>query len=236
MNKPPTSSDDAEFPKLLGECRGLAELFPESVVFIGGIAVYLHAVNLDATRHFAEATHDADLYISLADMSDLRDIEEVTPNRRLGKSQIVKGGFEFDIYTERQSSLIVPYDEISARSIVYDKVRVASLELLFVLKLEAFLDRQGSEKGVKDAKDLLRLAVIGQKWRRGFDAEVVTPYLRDAHLPLLDRVERGAAPMMMARGNAMQAKALRHDFAATAAAVRIAYGSPAPRRSRPTHR
>jgi hypothetical protein len=212
--------DDPDFPKLLGHCQEMAELFPDGIVFIGGIAVYLHAINLEATRQFAEATHDADLYISMADMSDLRDIEEVTPNRRLGKSQIVKGGFEFDIYTERQSSLIVPYDIISASSVIYDNVRVASIELLFVLKLEAFLDRQGSEKGMKDAKDLMRLALIARKGTGRFDASLVTPFMRDEHALLLNRVERSSAALMMARGNAMQAKALRQDFAAVANQIR----------------
>jgi hypothetical protein len=207
------SFDDPDFPKLLAQCQEMAHWFPEGLVYIGGIAVYLHAINLEATREFAEATHDADLYISVADMSDLRDLEEVTPNRRLGKSQIVKGGFEFDIYTERQSSLIVPYDMVLASANVYEQVRVASIELLFVLKLEAFLDRQQSEKGLKDAKDLLRLALIARKGSGRFDADLIAPYVRDAHLPLLDKVERGPAPVMMARGNAMQAKAMRQDFA-----------------------
>jgi hypothetical protein len=207
------SFDDPDFPKLLAQCQEMAQWFPHGLVYIGGIAVYMHAINIEAVREFAEATHDADLYISMADMGDLRDLEEVTPNRRLGKSQIVKGGFEFDIYTERQSSLIVPYDMVLAESIVYGQVRVASIEVLFALKLEAYLDRQNSEKGLKDAKDLLRLALIARKGAGRFDAALIAPYVRDAHLPLLERVERGPAPVMMARGNAMRAKAMRQDFA-----------------------
>lgn len=221
-------SDDPDFPRLLGECRDLAASYPDGLVFIGGIAVYLHAINLDETRGFAEATHDGDVYISVTDMSDLRNVEEVTPNRRLNKSQIVKGGFEFDIYTERQSGLIVPYDEVIARSEVFDGVRVAGIELLFVLKLEAFRDRQASAKGEKDAKDLLRLALIAQRGGRGFDAQIAAPFLQDDHLPLLERVERGSAATALARGNSMEAKGLRRDFAHVASELRSAHDAPQP--------
>jgi hypothetical protein len=219
---------DDDFLKLLGECRELAAGYPDGLVFIGGIAVYLHAINVEETRPFAEATHDGDVYISVADMSDLRNIEEVTPNRRLHKSQIIKGGFEFDIYTERQSGLIVPYDEIVARSEVYDGVRVASIELLFVLKLEAFRDRQSSAKGEKDAKDLLRLALIAHRGGKGFDATVAAPYLQNDHMALLERVERGSAATTLSRGNAKDAKALRNEFAAVAQDLRAAFDGDEP--------
>lgn len=148
---------DAEFSSLLKACQEVASFFPDGLVFIGGIAVYLHAINNGMESEF---THDADFYISLADMADLRDIEEVTPNRGLSKHQFIKQGFEFDVYTERQSSLIVPYSEIIAHSVCYKEMRVASIEHLFILKLEAYRDRHGSMKGSKDAKDLILLGSI----------------------------------------------------------------------------
>src|SRR6185436_10365237 len=107
--------------------------------------------------------YDADFYISFADMGDLRDIEEVTANRRLSKHQMIKHGFEFDIYTERQSTLVLPYDVVLASSQIVGGIRVASPEHLLVLKLEAFADRKGSAKGDKDAKDLLRIAVAARR-------------------------------------------------------------------------
>ncbi|MFN3566674.1 MAG: hypothetical protein ACK4V1_11905 [Burkholderiaceae bacterium] len=217
--------NDAEFKRLLSICAQIAQIAPEGIVFIGGVAVYLHAINLPATAPFAEATHDADFYISLADMADLRDLEEVTPNRRLHKHQLIKDGFEFDIYTERQSALIVPYDAVSAHAVVYDGIRVASLEHLSVLKLEALRDRRASAKGEKDAKDLLRIAAIAARGKRRFDAALAAPYLRDEHLALLDLVERGTAALALAAGNAVVAKRLRQDFAALSAALKAAYGS-----------
>ena len=149
--------DDTDFRELLTACQEIAITFSEGVIFIGGIAVYLHAINGDSTSGLAEFTHDGDFYISLADMADLRDIEQVTANRRLSKHQLIKRGFEFDIYTERQSSLIVPYDQVAAYSETFDELRVACLEHLLVLKLEAYRDRRNSSKGQKDSKDIIRL-------------------------------------------------------------------------------
>lgn len=204
--------DARDFETLLASCAEVSELFPDGVVFIGGIAVYLHAKNQEQTSELAEFTHDADFYISLADMGDLRDIEEVTANRRLSKHQMIKRGFEFDIYTERQSTLIVPYDVAVIASQVIGGIRVASLEHLIVLKLEAFADRKDSAKGDKDAKDLLRIAAVAKHCGAAFRASRVAPYLRDGHLDLLTRVEHGPHAMSLARGNAMQAKKLRQNL------------------------
>jgi len=216
--------DDREFQTLMTACAEVSSMFPEGVVYIGGIAVYLHAINEPQARELAEFTHDADFYISLAVMRDLSDLEEVTPNRRLSKHQMIKKGFEFDIYTERQSSLIVPYDEVMAHSRVYDGIRVASLEHLMVLKLEAYLDRKASAKGDKDAKDLLRIAAVATAGGKGFRAELAVPYLRDDHIELLQTVERGPHALALAHGNAVLAKKLRQCFAQVADSLRSAAG------------
>lgn len=204
--------DQKEFDKLFKACMELSAFFPDGVVFIGGIAVYIHAINMEATRSFAEFTHDADFYISLADMGDLRDLEEVTPNRRLSKHQLIKNGFEFDIYTERHSALIVPYDQVVAHASTYDAMKVASLEHLLVLKLEAYRDRHASTKGQKDAKDIIRIALVARARNAPLRTELVVPYLRDEHSKLLDRVQRGPEFLSMTRGNAKQAKDLRREF------------------------
>ncbi len=185
-------------------------------------------MNLDETRVLAEFTHDADFYISLADMADLRDIEEVTPNRRLSKHQMIKAGFEFDIYTERQSSLIVPYDMVAGYSVVYEGIRVAALEHLLVLKLEAFLDRKGSAKGEKDAKDLLRIAAVAARGEQEFRPELAAPFMRDEHIDLLEMVYRGPYATSLALGNAVQAKRLRGEFAHVSEGLRENLGCPPP--------
>lgn len=201
-----------EFEKLMDSVTEIAGYFPEGVAFIGGIAVYLHAINHEKTLDLAEFTHDADMYISLSDMADLRDIEEVTPNRRLSKHQMIKHGFEFDIYTERQSSLVVPYDEVIANAVTYDAIKVAGLEHLFVLKLEAFKDRFGSAKGEKDAKDLVRIVEVARLSKAGFDCGMVASFLGADDLDFLKRIEKGREFMSMAKGNAMKAKELRGHF------------------------
>ncbi|MFN0062929.1 MAG: hypothetical protein ACKVPX_10485 [Myxococcaceae bacterium] len=201
--------ESAEFEQLVGACTELAQMFPDGLVFIGGIAVHLHVTNTASVRDLSEFTHDADFYISLADMGDLRDIEEVTPNRRLSKHQLIKRGFEFDVYTERQSNLIVPYDAVRAHAVLFEPFRVASLEHLLVLKLEAFRDRRQSAKGEKDAKDLVRIACVAQASKRAFDPSLAAPYLSDDHVELLELVRKGPAAVSMARGNAVLAKKLR---------------------------
>ncbi len=208
-----------EFEELLLACREIATNFPDGVVYIGGIAVYLHSVNHKETEALAEFTHDADFYISLADMSDLRDIEEVTANRRLCKHQIRKRGFEFDIYTERHSALIVPYDQVFASSVSYENIRVASLEHLLVLKLEAYRDRRQSSKGSKDAKDIIRLGLISHGMKRKLNKDLVVGYLSDEHLELLSTIKRGPEFLAMAKGNAKYAKEMRTLFAQAVATI-----------------
>ena len=206
-------TNDDQFAALLTACEELSGMFPDGLVFIGGIAVYLHAINNSATHGYAEATHDGDFYISMVDMGELRDIEELTPNRRLSKHQLIKAGFEFDIYTERHSSLIVPYSEVIAYAENYGDLKVASLDHLFALKIEAYLDRKSSTKGSKDAKDLIRIAAIASARKKSLTAKLIVPYLRDEHFTLLNDLVKRPEFVAMTRGNAMEAKKLRGQFA-----------------------
>lgn len=201
-----------EFQELLAACEELALMFPDGIVYIGGIAIYLHAANYEATRIFAEFTHDADFYISMADMSDLRDIEDVTANRRLNKHQLIKSGFDFDIYTEHHAALIVPYDAVVAHSVKFGNLRVAGLEHLFVLKMEAYRDRRHSAKGRKDARDLFRIAAVAHESAHNFKPDLASPYLGNEHAELLGTVGRSPEAMALASGNAKTAKQLRIYF------------------------
>jgi hypothetical protein len=196
------------FQHILVEVARLAE---EHVghVFIGGVAVYLHAVNDAKTKDAAETSHDADFMLALTDFADLRDTDEVVANRRLSKHQLIRDGVEFDVYVERQHRLLVPYDEAFAHAVTYDGIRVACLEHLLVLKLEAFRDRRHSAKGDKDARDLVTIGrLAGAKLR----AQLAAPYLRDEHVKLLDEVAASAVFTYIARGNAHEAKGLRRAF------------------------
>ena len=206
------STEKSEFQKLLSSCSEIATLFPDGLVFIGGIAIYLYTTNEAKIASYAEFTHDADFYISMADMSDLRDLEEVTPNRRLSKHQFIKNGFEFDIYTERYSSLIVPYDQVKAYSEKFDMLSVASLEHLLVLKLEALRDRIKSSKGAKDIKDIIRISQISAARKNKLREELIEGYLSEEHIEILSGIEKGPEFMSLAKGNAKVAKTLRGVF------------------------
>ena len=187
----------------------LSELFPEGLVFIGGIAVYLHARAARLASWGIEFSHDGDLYVSLADFSDLRDVEEVTANRRLNKHQFIKNGIEFDVYLEYNNSLRVPYADAWARSSVIDNVRVASLEHLVLLKLDAYADRRASAKGRKDERDLIRIAHILSRQR--LHKQWLEPYLAPEDVQLLADVSKSSEFVAMTR-NAKQASDLRADF------------------------
>lgn len=197
-----------EFDVLLKECSKISDFY-DGVVFIGGMAIFMHCVNAKDgfTSGVAEFTHDGDFYISLPSMSDLRDNEDVVPNRRLSKHQIIKKGFEFDIYTEHNSSLIVPYSDVAASAVRMGGFVVASLPHLLALKLEAFADRKNSSKGDKDAKDVLRIALCAKE--EGFDSEEYVKYSSDEHDELLKVVLKGAYAISMASGNHHQAKKAR---------------------------
>ena len=65
--------------------------------------------------------------------------------------------------------MIVPYDQVAAHAMRYDALRVASLEHLCVLKLEAYRDRRSSAKGQKDAKDLIRIGLASLAQKRSLE-------------------------------------------------------------------
>lgn len=211
------------FGDLLSVVSEVGRLY-EDLVYIGGIAVYLHAVNHQASEPFAEATTDADLYISLANLSDLRNIEELTQNPRLSKQEFRKGGFSFAVYAERQSKLPVPYSQVMAHAVNYDAVRVAALEELLVLKLEAAVDRHASAHGQKDAKDVIRILFLSQLC--GLDADRAVAYMRPGHFERLRLIVKGPEFLSLAQGNAKTAKALRLACEKSFLRIKAAFEAP----------
>lgn len=137
----------------------ITEEFPDAV-FIGGVATYYHALSLGA--EFREASHDGDLYLSLAGKSELRDRYEVrrSTNRQPVKDSVLVEGEDLDLYVEHQHNLGVPYADIFAHAQLVDGVRVAALEHLLILKLDAARDRRGTGKGEKDVRDIAKLVVL----------------------------------------------------------------------------
>lgn len=199
---------DNDFQKLLAICKEISEGFPDGVVYIGGIAVFLHVASDEAMRPLAEATHDADFYISYPDFGTLRDEAEIVQNSRLQKHQLNRGGFEFGIYTEHNSSLIVPYDTINFNSEQIAGVRVACLEHLLALKLGAYENRKTSKKGDKDARDIACIGLTAIE-RHVVRPDLCTPYFTVAHETLLRGIPTHPVITEMAGGNAKTAKELR---------------------------
>ncbi|MEY2343377.1 hypothetical protein AB4090_14975 [Acidithiobacillus sp. IBUN Pt1247-S3] len=150
---------ESEWGTILEDLQHLCEEFPTGIVAIGGVAVWLHTKKyLD--DQLLQGSHDADFYMSLQDYSQLTDLYEVTRNNRLGKSQIVQNGTDFDVYVEGQSRLAVSYAQAQRYSEEIGGIRCVCREHLLVLKGRAYEDRQGSAKGRKDAKDIGKLFVL----------------------------------------------------------------------------
>lgn len=193
-----------------GVCE-LSAYFPDGVVFIGGVAVYLHARAENVSDRWIEFSHDGDLYMSLADFADLRDIEEVTVNRRLTKHQFIKNGIDFDVYLEHNNGLRVTYADARGQAMVIENVRVASLEHLLLLKLDAYADRKGRAKGRKDERDLIRIAHLMAPPYQIRRKQLAT-YLSSRDVILLNSIERASSEFVEMSPDHRQIKRLRKDF------------------------
>ncbi len=209
---------EEEWQALLATVDEIQEWFPEGVAFIGGIAVYAHAIAKEETARYAAKSHDADFMIMLPEFVDLRDIEALTPNRRLGKQQFVKNGFEFDVYVEGQNDLPVPTAEALVSSEKRAGLRVACCEHLLVLKAAALLDRRGSAKGDKDEEDIVRIMLAAD----AFDGEKLSR-LTDVYVAEIEKAVAGDAVLRLAAGNKHLAKALRTQALARLAEVQQAH-------------
>lgn len=210
MPKERTLSDTSEIEMrpILREIRDLNEEYPVGLIAIGGVAVYMHSLR-DGRGRFAESTHDIDFYLSKENLGSLRDREELTANPKLHKQQIVRQAIEMDIYVEHQHRLAVPYEDLDRYSTIIDGVRVASKEHLLGLKIDAAIDRFGSTKGDKDAKDLVNLVVALDQPR----IELLRPILDEERLDFLRTLGRGSEPFQtMSSGNSHQSSILRKTY------------------------
>jgi hypothetical protein len=196
------------FSRILDLCQSFGDTLP-GVVFIGGVAVYLHASEADAETIIPESSHDADFMISFSGFGDLKDMEEITYNPRLHKHQMSVGEVEFDIYVERLNGLIVPYDDVYAQADAIGTVQVACLEHLLVLKLEAYRSRKQSSKGEKDRRDIVKIGLLlGRKSR----LDLIEPYMREELADLLREVARSSVFHELCERNAHEAKRMRERF------------------------
>ena len=201
-------NENSEWEKIRKTFREFSEWFPDSLIVIGGVAVYLRSVD-KLKQSFLEYSHDGDFYLSLVAYSELRDLEIVTGSPRLKKHQLIKNGVDFDIYVERNNNLVVPFEEAFRFSTIIDGFRVACSEHLLALKLEAFKDRQGSPKGEKDARDLIRIVLTIDKPVQ----EILSIYLDEENRKILRDIGRHPEPFMVVSSrNAHDASLLRQQY------------------------
>lgn len=191
--------------------KEMADWFPDGLILIGGAAVYLHATqHLDPALY--EVSHDGDFYLSLADYADLRDLEEVTQNRRLNKHQVIKNGVDFDIYVENHNGLAIPFQEACRHALLIDGLRTAHLAHLLILKTHAAIARSGSGKGAKDLRDIVKIMVMLSPEHAVIAAPWITEDQRVCWQSMASRTDifRG-----LMNGNAHKAHQWQDQFAET---------------------
>lgn len=127
---------------------------------IGGWAVWLWAKTLKSK--------DIDIIIDYSDLGELRKQYEIQKNERLKKYEIKhSSGIDVDIYLSHYSNLGVDVNDINKNTFNLNGFMVPQLELLFLLKLYANHQRQGSLKGKKDEVDIFSLAFLAEfDWRK----------------------------------------------------------------------
>ncbi|MCG2693000.1 hypothetical protein L6279_02720 [Candidatus Parcubacteria bacterium] len=127
-------------------------------ILIGGWAVFLYSHSLKSK--------DIDIIIEYQELARLKEKYEVFKNDRLKKYEIKSGEFDIDIYLPHYSELGIDLSRIKKTAQNREGFHLPKLEILFLLKLHAWQNRQGSTKGRKDELDLLSLALLPEfDWR-----------------------------------------------------------------------
>lgn len=196
--------------RVLSGVTELSGTFGSRLVFIGGVAVFLHLLASGEEGGLAEVSHDGDFLVSMADFADLRDMEEVSANSRLHKYQLIKYGVEFDVYVEHRYHLAIPFDEAFYASRIIEGVRVAGLEHLLVLKLHAYEGRRGTAKGGKDERDVIRIVYL--LGRYPMNVSLLTGHWMHSMTEVLVHIAKSSQFLKLTMGNAHRARKLRESY------------------------
>lgn len=138
----------------------LQRVVPDAVI-LGGWAIYLYARGQRST--------DVDIFVDFGGLGRLqREFgSAVTRNNNLRKYELIIDRVDVDIFVEHLSNSGVAIEELVEPSRPMMGFRVINPEGLLVLKLCAWIDRQGRTKGDKDESDVLSLlAVTPIDWTR----------------------------------------------------------------------
>jgi hypothetical protein len=204
------SEETERWNRLWADICELSNTYETRLIFIGGIAVYLHLRASQPEEDFAEFSHDGDFLISLTDAGVMRDFENLVRNPRLRKHEIKGREFDFDVYVEHDNNLAVSFVDAMEASEVIEGVRVAALEHLLVLKLHAYAERRGSPKGDKDERDIIRILYVMHDLE--LDMSLLAPYWSKSMSDLLESVKRSKQFVVMTHKNDYKARVLREDF------------------------
>lgn len=200
-----TTEDDEGWERVWAVVEELTEECPDDLIMIGGVAVYMHTVAYRGRDLVPETTHDADMAVALASLGDLSNNYEVVTNRRLAKRQITIEDVEIDLYVEHNNDLRIDYGDLSKGAVSIGEIRVAHLEHLLLLKLDAYKARARSRHGEKDRRDLAKILVM----LKDTEPRLVLPWITISDLSLLEGVLKSSAFSQITGGNAKTARQLR---------------------------
>jgi hypothetical protein len=123
---------------------------------IGGWAVWLYTHQLKSK--------DIDILVEPEELGRIRKKYDLFKNNRLKKYEFRKGEVQIDVYPAYYADLGIKAEEILSNSRIVEGFLVPAPEVLFILKLIAWLERKHSAKGRKDLIDLVSLLpMIGGK-------------------------------------------------------------------------
>jgi hypothetical protein len=187
--------------------RAVMKLSDGEIVFIGGVATYLHVQRRPKAGLPLEATHDVDASISAVASSSLRDRYEFTENPRLHKVQIRVEDIDVDLYPQHISRLRFSYADLAPYAQRYRGFKIAAIPHILLLKVDALEDRGSSGKGAKDRRDAAKLLVLlrGSPQARALLAGLAA----SSDLTDLRAVVKSSAFMEIVHGNAKTASVLR---------------------------
>ncbi len=156
-------------------------------VLIGGWAAWVYSRKAKSK--------DIDLVVDFEELGRLRTAYDIKKNDRLRKYEIKAEGFDVDVYVPHWSTtLAVAPEYILEHHEQREGFLVPSLEILLVLKMGAWRDRQGTLKGEKDALDIRSLVPLTTRDRFAAEIEGAGPAVRMAEpLALFDRFAQEAA-------------------------------------------
>ena len=116
-------------------------------ILIGGWAVYLWTK--------AHKSKDIDIVVDFNELEKIKLKYNLKKNDNLKKYEIIIEEIDVDIYVPYYSNLAVSIEDIKKNSVKVENFNVVKPEILLILKQSAEIERQESEKGLKDKIDIM---------------------------------------------------------------------------------